>query len=67
MWAMKKLKRGKAVGPDGIPVFVYKEMSKHQVALLYNLINEWWNGEKSTDEATRAQVVLIFKTKLKPT
>ena len=61
LWAIKKLKRGKAAGPDGIPVDVYKEMNEHQLVLLLNLINKSWNGEALTEEATRAQVVLIFK------
>ena len=32
LWAIKKLKRGKAAGPDGLPVDVYKEMNEHQLA-----------------------------------
>ena len=66
MWAIKKLKRGKAARPDGIPVDVYKEMNEHQLVLLLNLINKWRNGEALTEEATRAQVVLVLE-ETKPT
>ena len=45
LWAIKKLKRGKAAGPDGISVDVYKQM----------------NEKVFTEEPTRAQVVLLFK------
>ena len=61
LWAIKKLKRGKAAGPDGIPVDVYKEMNEHHLELLLSFINKLWNGEALTEEATRSQVVLIFK------
>ena len=46
-WAIKKLKRGKAPGPDGIPIELYKEMNTDQLQLLQNLLNEWWNAKSA--------------------
>ena len=61
VWAIKKLKRGKAPGPDGIPIELYKEMDEDQLRLLLNLLNTWWNGTPTPLELTQSQVILIFK------
>ena len=60
VWAIKKLKRGKAPGPDGIPIELYKEMDEDQLRLLLNLLNTWWNGTPTPMELTQSQVILIF-------
>ena len=59
--AIRKLKRGKPAGPDGIPVDVFKELDLDGLMLFQNLLNDWWNGKEIPIEATQAQVVLIFK------
>ena len=38
MAACKKLKRGKATGPDGLPVDVFKELGKDNFVLLQKSI-----------------------------
>ena len=38
-WAIKKLKRGKAAGPDCLPIDCYKEMNRDQLHLVLDLMN----------------------------
>ena len=59
--AIRKLKRGKAAGPDGIPVDIFKELDLDGLMILQHLLNDWWNGKEIPIEVTQAQVVLIFK------
>lgn len=61
VWAIRKLKRNKTAGPDGLPVEIYKELTEEQLALFLVLINSWWNGQKLTTDITNAQVTLIYK------
>ena len=55
--AIRKLKRGKAAGPDGIP----EELDLDGLMILQHLLNDWWSGKEIPIEVTQAQVVLIFK------
>ena len=61
IWAIRKLKRDKAPGPDGVPVECYKDMQEDQLQIIFDLLNKWWEGQEIESEATRAQVILIFK------
>ena len=61
--AIRKLKQGKAAGPDGIPVHIFKELDLDGLMILQHLLNDWWNGKEIPIEVTQAQVVLIVKNK----
>ena len=65
-WAINKLTRGKAAGPGNLPIDCYKEIDKHQLQIVLDLINEYWNGEPMPIEYTQAQVILLFKKGDKP-
>ena len=60
-WAIRKLKRNKAPGPDNIPIEFFKEMQEPQLQIILELINKWWNGEPIPAELTQAQVILLYK------
>ena len=61
MWAINKLKREKAPGPDGIPIEFFKEMKETQLRIIQTLIDKWWNGEIIPEDLTQAQVILLYK------
>ena len=61
IWAIRELKRNKVHGPDGVPVECYKDMQEDQLKCILNLFNHWWEGNAIESEATRAQVILIYK------
>ena len=61
LWAIRKLKRNKAPGPDGVPTECYKDMHEDQLKFVLEIINNWWAGAPIETEATRAQVILLFK------
>ena len=58
---IKKLKRRKAPGPDGIPLELFKELSEEFLEPILDLLNSWWNNTDIPPEALQARVVLIFK------
>ena len=60
-WVINKFKRGKAAGPDNLPIDCCKEMDQHQLQIALDLINAYWNGEPEPIEYTQAQVILLFK------
>ena len=45
LWAIRKLKRRKAAGPDGVPMEFFKEMQEPALLKLRDLLNEWWVAE----------------------
>ncbi|KAK3569500.1 hypothetical protein QTP86_031667 [Hemibagrus guttatus] len=61
--ALKKMKRGKAVGPDDITVEVWKYLGKAAVEFLTSLFNRVLESEKMPEEWRRSVLVLIFKNK----
>ena len=61
IWAVGRLKRRKAAGPDGLPVDCYKEMSKEQLELVLQMLNEWLEGTPTPEELTCAQITLLHK------
>eukprot|EP00973_Karenia_brevis_P060398 8404626-Karenia_brevis.AAC.1 len=63
-WAIAKLKRHKAPGPDGIKTEIFREMEPDLVEKLVPSFNQWWeHPETITSQDTLARVVLIYKNK----
>ena len=60
--ALKKLKKGKACGPDGIPseVFTHCETAATE---LYNLLRIIWEREYVPPALVRASFIMLFKGK----
>ena len=59
--AVKKLKNHKSGGPDGITTEAFKAMDDEALAMVTELMNEWWKNEKLEDEVLQARVVHIYK------
>ncbi|KAK3571170.1 hypothetical protein QTP86_003655 [Hemibagrus guttatus] len=57
------MKSGKAVGPDDIPVEVWKCLGEAAVEFLANLFNRVLESEKMPEEWRRSVLVPIFKNK----
>uniref|UniRef100_A0A3B3BTI6 ribonuclease H n=1 Tax=Oryzias melastigma TaxID=30732 RepID=A0A3B3BTI6_ORYME len=61
--ALKRMKSGKALGPDDIPVEVWKCLGEMAVEFLTGLFNRILGGEKMPEEWRRSVMVPIFKNK----
>ncbi|KAK3541127.1 hypothetical protein QTP86_015732, partial [Hemibagrus guttatus] len=61
--ALKRMKSGKAVGPDDIPVEVWKCLGEAAVEFLANLFNRVLESERTPEEWRRSVLVPIFKNK----
>ncbi|KAK3511648.1 hypothetical protein QTP70_014584 [Hemibagrus guttatus] len=61
--ALKRMKSGKAVGPDDIPVEVWKCLGEAAVEFLANLFNRVLESERMPEEWRRSVLVPIFKNK----
>eukprot|EP00973_Karenia_brevis_P016768 2296419-Karenia_brevis.AAC.1 len=62
MWAIRKLKRHKATGPDGIPMEFFKEMNLDHLEKIALLLNSWWIDPNNIPSSlTQAIVALIYK------
>ncbi|KAK3557179.1 hypothetical protein QTP70_024693 [Hemibagrus guttatus] len=61
--ALKRMKSGKAVGPDDIPVEVWKCLGEAAVEFLTSLFNRVLKSERMPEEWRRSVLVLIFKNK----
>ena len=61
--AMKKMKNGKAVGPDDIPVEAWKCLGELAIAFLTKLFNGILESESMPSEWRRSVLVPIFKNK----
>ncbi|KAK3561687.1 hypothetical protein QTP86_012557 [Hemibagrus guttatus] len=61
--ALKRMKSGKAVGPDDIPVEVWKCLGEAVVEFLTSLFNRVLESEKMPEEWRRSVLVPIFKNK----
>ena len=61
--AVKKMKKGKAVGPDDIPVEAWLCLGEMGVRFLFRLFNRILNGEKMPTEWRRSILIPIFKNK----
>ncbi|KAK3550062.1 hypothetical protein QTP86_019161, partial [Hemibagrus guttatus] len=61
--ALKRMKSGKAVGPDDIPVEVWKCLGEAAVEFLTSLFNRALESERMPEEWRRSVLVPIFKNK----
>ncbi|KAK3505849.1 hypothetical protein QTP70_019541, partial [Hemibagrus guttatus] len=61
--ALKRMKSGKAVGPDDIPVEVWKCLGEAAVEFLTSLLNRVLESERMPEEWRRSVLVPIFKNK----
>ncbi|KAK3555275.1 hypothetical protein QTP86_014891 [Hemibagrus guttatus] len=61
--ALKRMKSGKAVGPDDIPVEVWKCLGEAAVEILTCLFNRVLESERMPEEWRRSVLVPIFKNK----
>ncbi|KAK3511475.1 hypothetical protein QTP70_008958 [Hemibagrus guttatus] len=61
--ALKRMKSGKAVGPDDIPVEVWKCLGEAAVEFLANLFNRVLESERMPEEWRSSVLLPIFKNK----
>ena len=61
--ALKGMKHGKAMGPDGIPVEVCKSLGEEGVDMLLDLLQKIFEQEKMPEEWRDSVIVPIFKEK----
>ena len=57
------MKHGKAMGPDGIPVEVWKSLREEGVDMLLDLLQKIFELEKMPEEWRDSVIVPIFKEK----
>ena len=61
--ALKRMKKGKAVGPDELSVKVWKCMEKMGIEFLTRLFNKLLMGEQMPEEWRRSVLIPIYKNK----
>jgi hypothetical protein len=61
--ALKRMKRGKAMCPDGIPIEVWRTLEDIAIVWLTKLYNIIFRSNKMPDEWRRSILVSIFKNK----
>jgi hypothetical protein len=61
--ALKRMKGGKAMGPDGIPIEVWRCLGERAVVWLTKLFNLIFRSNKMPEEWRRSILVPIFKNK----
>ena len=61
--ALKGMTLGKAIGPDGIPVEVWKSLGEEGVGMLLDLLQKIFEREKMPEEWRDSVIVPIFKEK----
>ena len=61
--ALEGMQIGKAVGPDGIPVEVWKSLGEEGVDMLLDLLQKIFEQEKMSEEWRDSVIVPIFKKK----
>jgi len=59
--ALRRLKRRKSPGPDGVPMEFFKELDDIGRNRALAMFNSWWTTGQIPAEALRARVVLIYK------
>ena len=57
------MKRGKAMGPDGIPIEVWRCLGDRAIVWLTKLFNLTFRSNKMPEEPMRSILVPIFKNK----
>ena len=61
--ALKRMKGGKAMGPDGIPIEVWRCLGDIAIVWLTKLFNHIFRSNKMPDEWRRSILVPIYKNK----
>ncbi|KAH1220391.1 LINE-1 retrotransposable element ORF2 protein [Glycine max] len=61
--AFKRMSNGKAVGPDNIPIEVWKTLGDRGLEWLTKLFNEIMRSKRMPEEWRRSTLVLIYKNK----
>jgi hypothetical protein len=61
--ALKRMKGGKAMGPDGIPIEVWRYLGERAIVWLTKLFNLIFRSNKMPKEWRRSILVPIFKNK----
>ena len=61
--ALKRMKTGKALGPDNIPIEVWKCLGDIAIVWLTKLFNSIFRSNRMPDEWRRSTLVPIFKNK----
>ena len=61
--ALRRMKKGKAVGPDKLPVEVWKCMGKMGIKFLTRLFNRLLMGKRMPEEWRRNVLISIYKNK----
>jgi hypothetical protein len=61
--ALKRIKGGKAMGPDGIPIDVWRSLRDVAIVWLTKLFNLIFRSNKMPDEWRRSILVPIFNNK----
>ena len=61
--ALRRMKKGKAVGPDELPVEVWKCMEKMGIKFLTRLFNRLLMGEQMPEEWRSSVLIPIYKNK----
>ena len=60
---LRRIKNGKAVGPDELPVEVWKYMGEMGIKFLTRLFNRLLMGERMPEEWRRSMLIQIYKKK----
>ena len=58
---LRKLKKGKAAGPDGIPNELYKEGGEEMISRVERIFNEVLRVERVPERWNESRVTLLFK------
>ena len=61
--ALRRMKKGKAVAPDELPVEVWKCMGEMEIKFLTRLFNRLLVGEWMSKEWRRSALIPIYKNK----
>ena len=61
--ALRRMKKGKAVGPDELPVEIWKCMGEMEIKFLTRLFNRLLMGEQMPEEWRRSVLIPIYKNK----
>ena len=62
--ALRRMKKGKAVGPDELPVEVWKFMREMGIKFLTRLLNRLLMGKRMSDKWRRSVLIPIYKNKV---
>ena len=61
--ALRRMKKGKAVGPDELPVEVWKCMGEMRIKFLTRLFNRLLMDKRMPEECKRSVLIPIYKNK----